>query len=149
MTDQWTERWNDRYKTDAFAYGEHPNLYLEEQLKKFPPGSILFPAEGEGRNAVFAAKMGWEVFAFDISDEGQIKAQRLAEANHVSIDYRVGELQNLHYTPNRFDAIALIYAHFPANIKSSLHKMLDRYLKQDGVVIFEAVSKKHGIHRTE
>jgi len=30
------------------------------------PGKVLFPAEGEGRNAVHAAMLGWEVHAFDI-----------------------------------------------------------------------------------
>lgn len=108
-----------------------------------PVGSILFPAEGEGRNAVYAAKRGWAVSAFDISMEGKNKALRLAEINKVSIDYKVGELDTLHYRADQFDAIALIYAHFPADIKSSYHKSLDRYLRKGGVVIFEAFSKSH------
>ena len=52
MNDPWTNRWNDRYKANEFAYGEQPNNYLKEQLEKLPAGTILFPAEGEGRNAV-------------------------------------------------------------------------------------------------
>ena len=55
MNDLWTNRWNDRYSANEFAYGEQPNNYLKEQLEKLPVGTILFPAEGEGRNAVFAA----------------------------------------------------------------------------------------------
>jgi hypothetical protein len=57
LNDIWTSRWNERYSNEAFAYGEEPNNYLKEKLIKLPVGSILFPAEGEGRNAVFAAKM--------------------------------------------------------------------------------------------
>lgn len=143
MTDNWTDRWNERYANDEYAYGEQPNKYLEEQLKQLPAGSILFPAEGEGRNAVFAAKQGWKVFAFDISLEGQKKAQRLAERNQVTIDYQVGEFEKLNYGAGQFDAIALIYAHFPASIKSNLHKALSKYLRKGGTVIFEAFSKKH------
>lgn len=143
MNDSWTERWNDRYSTDEFAYGEHPNNYLKEQLEKLNTGTILFPAEGEGRNAVFAAKLGWTVSAFDISIEGKNKALRLAKTNNVSIDYQVGELQTLNYTPEQFDAIALIYAHFPGNIKSLYHKTLSSYLRKGGLLIFEAFSKKH------
>ncbi|AYN06627.1 bifunctional 2-polyprenyl-6-hydroxyphenol methylase/3-demethylubiquinol 3-O-methyltransferase UbiG [Flavobacterium sp. 140616W15] len=143
MNDSWTERWNDRYSTDEFAYGEHPNNYLKEQLEKLNTGTILFPAEGEGRNAVFAAKLGWTVSAFDISIEGKNKALRLANANDVSIDYQVGELQTLNYTSEQFDAIALIYAHFPGNIKSLYHKTLSSYLRKGGLLIFEAFSKKH------
>lgn len=143
MTDTWTERWDNRYSQEEFAYGTGPNNYLKEQLEKLPKGKILFPAEGEGRNAVFAAKLGWTVIAFDISIEGQKKALRLAERNNVVIDYRVGELQTLNFTDGEFDAIALIYAHFPASIKSQLHKALDKYLRKEGTVIFEAFSKDH------
>jgi len=143
MEKSWLDKWNERYSKEEFAFGEEPNEYLKEQLEKLPAGKILFPAEGEGRNAVFAANLGWDSYAFDISSEGKNKALRLAEANQVKIDYQVGELQTLNYTPEQFDAIALIYAHFPADIKSSLHKMLDKLLRKGGVVIFEAFSKKH------
>ena len=137
------EFWDERYSKDEFAYGKHPNNYLKEHLEKLEVGSILFPAEGEGRNAVFAATLGWSVSAFDISKEGKNKALRLTESQNVSIDYQVGELKNLNYDNNQFDAIALIYAHFPADIKSLYHKTFDKYLKKGGTVIFEAFSKKH------
>jgi 2-polyprenyl-3-methyl-5-hydroxy-6-metoxy-1,4-benzoquinol methylase len=143
MNDPWLDRWNDRYSNEEFAFGVHPNDYLKEQLEKLPIGKILFPAEGEGRNAVFAAKLGWTVSAFDISIEGKNKALRLAETNNVTIDYQVGELRTLNYTPEQFDTIALIYAHFPADIKSSIHKTLNNYLRKGGYIIFEAFSKKH------
>ena len=143
MNDPWIKRWDDRYRQEEFAYGEQPNNYLKEQLEKLNAGSILFPAEGEGRNAVFAAGLGWKVSAFDISMEGKNKATRLAATKNVSIDYQIGELENLNYLPEQFDVIALIYAHFPANIKSQYHKMLDKYLRRNGLIIFEAFSKKH------
>ncbi|EMN49457.1 thiopurine S-methyltransferase [Leptospira interrogans str. L1207] len=143
MSDPWTDRWNERYNKEEFAFGEQPNEYLKEQLEKLKIGTILFPAEGEGRNAVFAAKLGWNVSAFDISIEGKKKAFRLAEANQVKIDYQVGELQTLDYRSEQFDAIALIYAHFPAEIKSYYHKTLSQYLRKDGLVILEAFSKKY------
>ncbi|RCR66720.1 class I SAM-dependent methyltransferase [Larkinella punicea] len=143
MNQAWVERWDERYRTDAFAYGEQPNAYLKEQIEKLPIGNILFAAEGEGRNAVFAATLGWAVSAFDISVEGKQKALRLAEANQVVIDYQVGELQTLGYATEQFDVIALIYAHFPAAIKSLYHKTLDTFLRPGGFVIFEAFSKNH------
>lgn len=139
----WTQRWDDRYSSEEFAYGEEPNNYLKEQLEKLNPGAVLFPAEGEGRNAVFAAKLSWKVSAFDISEEGKNKALKLAEANYVSIDYQVGELETLNFQEEQFDAIALIYAHFPAEIKSKIHKQLDKLLRKDGIIIFEAFSKNH------
>ena len=143
LNDIWTSRWNDRYSKEEFAYGEEPNNYLKEQLTKLTAGTILFPAEGEGRNAVYAAKLGWTVSAFDISNEGKIKALKLAKKNNVTIEYKVGELETLDFKKEQFDAIALIYAHFPANIKSLYHKIFDRLLKNEGILIFEAFSKNH------
>lgn len=137
------EKWNDRYGQKEFAYGKEPNVYLREQLHSIPAGTILFPAEGEGRNAVYAATLGWTVFAFDLSIEGKKKALQLADKHKVEIKYEVGEFQSLRYKANQFDAIALIYAHFPANTKSNYHQILTTYLRPSGMVIFEAFSKKH------
>ncbi|MEO5947061.1 MAG: hypothetical protein ABIP79_09605, partial [Chitinophagaceae bacterium] len=83
------EKWDERYSAKEFAYGEQPNNYLKEQLLKIPAGTILFSAEGEGRNAVYAATIGWTVFAFDISAEGRKKAIQLADKHHVKINYEV------------------------------------------------------------
>src|SRR6184192_625994 len=102
MDDSWTNKWNERYHNDEFAFGKEPNEFLKEQLKALNVGTILFPAEGEGRNAVFAAKLGWKVFAFDISVEGKKKAERLAEANHVTIDYKVGGLEQIDFAREQF-----------------------------------------------
>ncbi len=135
--------WNERYSAEAFAYGEQPNEFLKAQLQLLQPAAILFPAEGEGRNAVFAATLGWRVAAFDISEAGQKKAMQLAEKHGVIIDYQVGELQPTYYGDEEFDAIALIYAHFPAGIKSQMHRMLDKFLCKNGILIFEAFSKRH------
>lgn len=139
----WLEKWDERYSTETFAYGTEPNNYLKEQLNKLNPGKILFPADGEGRNSVYAAVKGWEASAFDISSGGQKKALQLAQDNRVTIDYQVGELSALNYEKGQFDVIALIYAHFPAEIKSSIHKTLDQYLRKGGIIIFEAFSKNH------
>src|SRR5205809_7711841 len=97
MNDTWTDRWNERYSKDEFAFGKQLNNYLKEQLEKLNVGTILFPAEGEGRNAVFAANLGWTVSAFDICMEGKKKVDRLAKIKHVSIDYKIGDLQEISF----------------------------------------------------
>lgn len=135
--------WDERYNSEEFAYGENPNVFLTETLPLFKPGKALFAAEGEGRNAVFAAGLGWDVSAFDLSEFGKTKAEKLAKKNQVSIDYTVGDIQTLAYNANSFDALVMIYAHFPASIKSSCHQQLITYLKPGGIIIFEAFSKNH------
>ncbi len=135
--------WDERYSNEAFAFGENPNVFLTETLPQFNPGKALCAAEGEGRNAVFAAGLGWEVSAFDLSEYGKIKAEILATKNLVSIDFTVGDIQTLQYDANSFDALVMIYAHFPTSIKSSCHHQLITYLKPGGLIIFEAFSKNH------
>jgi cyclopropane fatty-acyl-phospholipid synthase-like methyltransferase len=137
------EKWDERYSAVGFAYGEEPNNFLKEELIKIPVGTILFPAEGEGRNAVYAARTGWKASAFDLSAEGRKKAMQLAGKHGVSIEYAVGEPEHMRYTTDQFDAIALIYAHFPAGMKSAYHKKLATFLRPGGTVIFEAFSKNH------
>ena len=141
--------WNQRYAQASYAYGELPNVFFESGLKDLLPGKLLLPAEGEGRNAVYAAKMGWHVDAFDISESGKNKAMALAEKNYVSIQYQVADVTSIEYPLVSFDAIALIYAHFPAEDKSAYHKQLSNYLKIGGVLIFEAFSKSHVSYQAE
>lgn len=137
------EFWNQRYSVEAYAYGTEPNEFYREIINKLKPGKALFPAEGEGRNAVFAASSGWEVAAFDQSEEGKVKAEKLAKSRGVSIDYRVGTLPELSYEYESFDLVVLIFAHFPPSIRSFMHSQLLALLKPGGLVVMEAFSKDH------
>lgn len=132
--------WNERYAQKEFAYGTQPNVFFKEQLDQLEAGNILLPAEGEGRNAVYAAAQGWDVVAFDISKSGEKKARQLSAAQQVAINYQVTGV--LEFTSQQqFDVIALSYAHFPANIRKQAHQHLLQFLKPNGVVIFEAFAK--------
>ena len=134
--------WDQRYNENEYAYGCKPNHFLEQNLHLISNGKILFPAEGQGRNAVYAAINGYDVFAFDISDSGKQKAEQLARESKVEIDYQNGTLSELNYPENYFDAIVLIYAHVPAEIRKDFHQHLTRLLKPNGIIIFEAFSKE-------
>lgn len=137
------KKWDARYSEQGFAYGKEPNLFFKEWLQKFKAGSILMPADGEGRNGVYAAHLGWVVTSFDQSIEGQSKALQLAQENGVTLKYIVGDLADLTFESETFDAIGLIYAHFDAENKSAFHKKLNGYLKPGGVIVLEAFSKSH------
>jgi SAM-dependent methyltransferase len=135
--------WDKRYKQEQYAYGETPNEYLKSKLAGLPKGKVLFPLEGEGRNAVFAAKTGWQVSAFDQSKEGKKKAELLAQKNGVHIDYAVSDMENVSYPENSFDVLVLVYAHFPFNERKRYHQKLASFLKKGGILIIEGFSKKH------
>lgn len=132
--------WNERYAKDEFIYGTEPNEYFKQEIDALLPGQLLLPAEGEGRNAVYAASQGWEVTAFDMSIKGQEKALRLAKLKGVDISYEVLGVQEFK-SHKQFDAIGLSYAHFPITIRKQAHRHLLQFLKVGGYVIFEAFAK--------
>lgn len=140
--------WNERYASKDYAYGIKPNDYFKESIHKLKlSGSILFPAEGEGRNAVYASKMGLNATAFDISVEGQKKAFELAKEEGVTINYEVGDLFNLDIVNQEYDVVALIYAHFPPPILSKYYQKIAELIKPNGIVVLEGFSKGHLAYR--
>jgi len=140
--------WNERYAATEYAYGTEPNQFFKEQLEKLNPGKILFPAEGEGRNAVYAAKMGWQVYAFDLSTKGKRKAEKLASANGVSIDYQIAGYEDVNYTPHFFDCIVLIFAHTHPLKRNEVHQKLISFLKPGGTLVLEGFSKNQISYNT-
>lgn len=132
--------WNERFAQEEYIYGLEPNEYFKAELIKLNPGKILLPAEGEGRNAVFASKMGWKVLAFDSSTEGRKKAEKLAAHKQQKIIYQIANMEGYDAEENSFDAIALIYAH--SRSREQNHKNIIRFLKPGGHLILEGFSKK-------
>jgi cyclopropane fatty-acyl-phospholipid synthase-like methyltransferase len=112
-----------------------------EVIDQIAPGRILLPAEGEGRNAVYAAKKGWEVDAFDFSKVAQINGLKLAEWNDVRVNYFLGDFRQLKLPQKKYDAIALIYAHFDPEYWDFVFELLLSKLKIGGILVMEVFSK--------
>lgn len=147
MNNNWNKEYknmlDERYKQEAYAYGKEPNAFFKDSLKKFEPGSILMPADGEGRNGVYAATLGWSVTSFDLSAEGKTKALSLAKEYNVGITYLVGDFELISFDKEKFDAVGLIYAHIDAAKKRLFHQKLNDLLKPGGIILLEAFSKSH------
>lgn len=133
--------WDERYGLKEYAYGIKPNEYFKQHIDKLPAGKLLLPGEGEGRNAVYAAIKGWNVDAIDQSDEGKKKAGILAGENNVTIHYEVQDLSQADFGQNIYDLVALIFVHFPADIRIPLHQKLVKSLKTGGYMLIDAFSK--------
>ena len=128
------EFWDARYAANEFAYGQEPNRFFRATISTLKPGKILLPAEGEGRNAVQAARLGWDVFAFDFSSEAQSKAQSLCRRHNVDINYQIASYASFNGEPTSFDAVALIFAHALPAQRESFHRYLESLLKPGGSV---------------
>jgi 2-polyprenyl-3-methyl-5-hydroxy-6-metoxy-1,4-benzoquinol methylase len=139
--------WNDRYSENGFAYGTEPNDFLKEQF--FDSGSnILCLAEGEGRNAVYLAKKGHTVTTVDISQQGIEKTMAFATENGVELDAICADLSTYSFDNERWDAIVMIFGHFPPKLRKSIHSKLYAALKSGGKVIIEAYSKEQLTFKT-
>ncbi len=136
------EFWNERYTQKDFIYGTKPNEFLRENLEQLPKGEIILPGDGEGRNAVFAAQLGWTVQAFDYSKSAKEKALDLAARNKVIIDFEVADIQDKEYPENSADVVALIYTHFPKKLRKIAHQKAVKWLKPGGRLILEAFNPK-------
>jgi len=136
------EFWNERYATKEYAYGKTPNSFLKNFIdNEAQAGSLLLPAEGEGRNAIYAALKGWNVHALDYSESAIKKARILASENHVEINYELADLETWDETL-RVDVVACIFAHFNPQTRESIHKKFIDKLNPGGKIVIEAFSKK-------
>jgi len=128
------EFWNARYQNINYFYGEAPNVFLEKSAGLIPANSkILCLAEGEGRNAVFLAKLGHQVTAVDLSSEGKKKALNLAKKNGVEIDYVESALEKYDFGKNKWDCIVSIFCHLPPEVRKIVHSNAFDSLKSGGI----------------
>ena len=143
MSDFASNFWDERYSSAEYVYGIKPNHFFKEQIDKIPvPGKILLPGEGEGRNAVYAAKLGWHVDAFDQSVNAQKKALNLAQKNEVKINYSIVDLHKFYPFKNYYDAVAIIFVHFTSENRIDFHNKIITSLKPGGKIILELFSKE-------
>lgn len=131
--------WNERYSGEDFVYGVEPNDFLFQKYGRIKKdGRVLCLAEGEGRNAVFLAKMGFEVTAVDQAAVGLEKAQKLARENGVEINTVAADLATYDLGQAEWDGIVSVFAHVPAEVRKAIHGNFHGALKAEGVLILEA-----------
>jgi SAM-dependent methyltransferase len=137
-----SEFWDERFGKQEYLYGKKPNAFLKQELENITPGKILFLAEGEGRNAVYAATLGWNVDALDSSEVGKAKAEKLAEERGVKINYELANLK-FHKPPQEvYDAVAIIYFHLPSDCRNEVYQEAIKSLKPGGRLILELFDKE-------
>lgn len=71
------DEWNERYRASDLVWSAGPNQFVEAELRGLPPGRALDLAAGEGRNAIWLARQGWQVTAVDFAQAGLDKGQQL------------------------------------------------------------------------
>jgi len=105
------QMWNERFGSEEYVYGLEPNDFLREQAMTLPRGKVLSLAEGEGRNAVWLATQGFDVWSVDSSSVGVAKTLKLAESRGVTVH---------------------------ATVRQRIHQQVVKGLRRGGVYILEA-----------
>jgi len=104
-----TSYYEDDYRKNDYYWGVAPSGMCLKVLELQPPEKhikILDIGCGEGKDAVFFARCGYDVSAFDISEAGLEKTKRLADKANVNVrtfraslsDYRLEEKYDVLYS---------------------------------------------------
>jgi 2-polyprenyl-3-methyl-5-hydroxy-6-metoxy-1,4-benzoquinol methylase len=134
-------KWDIRFDTDEYVYGKDPNVFLSENSNSFSGKNILSLGEGEGRNAVYLAKCGFNVTAVDSSIVALEKTQKLALENGVSLTTICEDLANFTIGCQKWDGIISIFCHLPPDLRSKILKNSVAALGQNGIFLLEAYTK--------
>jgi SAM-dependent methyltransferase len=129
--------WDERYETEEYVYGVEPNDFLRAEAHRIPPGPILCLADGEGRNGVYLAGLGYQVTSVDLSIEGLRKVERLAKERGVAIETIHADLATFDLSTDRWSGIVEIFVHLPAEIRRRIHAQVPRALRVGGCLVYE------------
>lgn len=141
--------WNERYAQAGYVYGKEPNGFLSSfSLDPKKGKKILCLAEGEGRNAVYLASLGFDVLAVDQSEVGLGKAMKLAAEQGTSIRIQVADLSTYEIEPGLYDGIVSIFAHFESKDRIFINKQVVKGLKKGGFLLLESYSTEQLAYKT-
>ena len=117
--------WDKRYSSsNDYVFGKEPIRFLLNHEQLLPAlGKALDVAMGEGRNAVYLARLGLEVTGIDISGTGVKKALKLAKDSNVVINAITANLENYVFKENTYNLI-VCFNYLDRNMIPSLKKAL-------------------------
>ena len=142
--------WDARYSRTGYFFGTEPNAFLARSIRRVPVGqSVLFVADGEGRNSVFAADQGYRVTAFDVSPVAVAKARALAADRGVEVTIHVAGIDEWDWTSERFDAVAAIFIQFaPPEVRTRAFAGMIRALRPGGLLLLQGYTPRQLDFRT-
>ena len=143
--------YDQRYNTGGYYWGLMPNRICYDIMKILPPIKpyrVLDIGCGEGKDAVFFAKCGYAVTAFDVSKQGIEKAKRLAEHNKVEVRFFRADIFD--YRPDtEFDIIfsSGVFHFLPQNKRKELCDSLKTHTGENGINALNVFVEKPFITR--
>ncbi|MGV3526317.1 MAG: class I SAM-dependent methyltransferase [Candidatus Sericytochromatia bacterium] len=109
--------WDARFSGPTPVFGAAPNVSFQALIDQLTPGRLLLPAEGQGRQALYAARLGWQVEAFDSSEVARRYTLQKAQEAGLSLDYQLCGIEHYQPTPRHYDLIAMVFVHLPSSLR--------------------------------
>ncbi|WP_039067950.1 class I SAM-dependent methyltransferase [Staphylococcus shinii] len=137
--------WDEKFDSEEYIYGKEANSFVKDIFKQQTDNNekILLLAEGEGRNAIYLAKLGYDITTYDMSQVGINKQYQLASEAHVVIDANCGDITKPNLAPqSSFDYSINIFGHVPNEGKQEMFNNLIQSLVVGGYSYFEFYSKE-------
>ena len=143
------EVWDKSFSDRDFVYGESENVFINSMSPIIPEHSkVGCFAEGEGRNAVYLAKLGHDVTAYDQSMIGLEKTKTLASQNNVDVETVAMDLTKELVKPNQFDVAIMVFGHVPKKDQPFFMENMMNSVKPGGYIIFEVYSEAQLAYQT-
>jgi SAM-dependent methyltransferase len=135
------EFWNKKFSRDGYLYGTKPNQFIKNSYDNFKKSEkVLCLGEGEGRNAIFLAKNGYDVEAIDASDIGLDKLYEQSILENVEIKTSCIDINN--WQPDKkYGAILFTFMHLQREELKSLLEKIETALKNKGFLVVEVFAK--------
>jgi SAM-dependent methyltransferase len=107
--------WDARYADRGQLWSGAPNGALVVEVDALTPGRVLDVGCGEGADAVWLAKRGWDVTGLEVSGVALDRAAQHARAAGVTITWVHAGLAEAQLPPASFD---LVSAQYPALLRT-------------------------------
>ena len=124
--------WDKKYLSGQYNQSRKPSKFLVDFLSYSQKGKAIDIACGEGRNAIFLAKNGYEVDAVDGSSVAIERARKIALEEKVNINFIHADLEKYKISINKYDLI--INFNY---LQRSLIPDIKMGLKKNGILLFE------------
>ncbi len=129
------DMWNRVYTGPEPEFNQAPNAFLMQKAAGLKPGVALDYAMGEGRNAIYLAQLGWEVWGFDQADAAVRIAQQRAEKLGLRLHTSAVKDADYDFGRERFDLILFSWAMPLVPVERVVGS-----LKPGGVVVMECAA---------
>lgn len=103
--------WDERYAAGELVWSAGPNQFVAAECADLPPGRAVDLAAGEGRNAIWLARNGWQVTAVDFSEVGLDKGRTLA--GDTEVEWVCADATSW-LAPEPVDLVVIAYLQLPA-----------------------------------